>query len=415
MGNEAAIQQLLWEMLQGHDLRLSQQQVGEQKDGRFNIIAQKGAPIEEAEHVVMVYVHTDTIKKKPEWSGKADYTLSRAGANLHGVGSYDMKAGVMLLTDILQTVDIPPGLTLVGAYCVGEERDSDGMKALMEWPHIRKVHLVLSPEIGTVWDEEKGNIESDSPKDIVVGRPGNVKSSIVTTAGGGHAFRINEPNTKKAMRTWLNHLEEALWKREKGEIRRHPDFVREHLNERDEPRGDKPGAEFESVPSRTAEVFSIRTVPPTNVEEIRAWQQQSLDRLMEGEHWGDQGLHGELNRYGTSYNPYIALTNSPDVQAVHAAVAKHYGEARFSVGQAVADGCWGHEKMNTHLGSPSQPRLSETIECPDGYVPWLDIGPLGNDAHHSRERVSEESLRKLIDFYRLFLTQYLPDHLGSRG
>jgi len=424
IGDEVVIQNAIWEMLQETGTLPSKQFL---KDGkRFNIIAKKGAPIERAKYVVMVYVHTDTIKKKEAWHGVTDYKLVRAGEFLHGIGVYDMKAGVMMLIDLLQTVNVPEGITLVGAFCAGEERDSDGIEKLMEWPDIHRVNIVLSPEIGTLGNDVAGNmIEQDNPKDIIVARPGNVKSLLTITAGDSHAFNTSQPDANEALRTAHNHLFAEFAKRgASGLQRNHVDLGIERLRERHIQTLDDDEGEFESVATGAQSKLTARIVPPSTIEEVRRWQQQALSSLMHTESWPDFGLQAEFTQFGMSYNPYVIRTDAPAIQPVIGAVNQCYGGYRFSAGKAVADGCYGHKNMNALRGinDPSSytqysiggPRPPDQ-PVPVSYVPWLDIGPLGQGAHKKTERVYEESLVQLIAFYRTYLTRHLPEFLASHS
>jgi len=395
----------------------------EEGSERYNIIAQKGAPIEQAEYVVMIYVHTDTIKKKPQWKDAIDYKLKRDGDFLRGIGVYDMKAGAMMLTDLFQTIELPEGVTLVGAYCCGEERDSDGINKLMEWPYIKHVNIVLSPEIGSVGndpDDDLIMLEKDHPKDIIVGRPGNVKSNLIVTAGDSHAYKTDASDAVDAWRELSNHMKSCLEQRhQQSDI--HPDFGKEFLRFRSV--GTTGKGEFESVATEMRSRLALRITPPTNINEIRTWQQEALEDLLESREWSKYGLDAQFTRAGMSYNPYIVRTDSKDVKEVAKAVENQYGDYKFTAGQAVADGALGHWHMNKKRDI--NPKLSNQYSIdqlrtpddpvPDKYVPWLDIGPLGQGAHKKTERVYEESLVKLIAFYNYYLTQHLQQYLAQKS
>lgn len=413
VGDETELQDAIHHMLDDPSVRLTKQNI-DADSKRYNIIAQKGAPLEDAKYVVMVYVHTDTIKKKSEWGDAIDYKLVRDGDVLRGIGAYDMKAGAAMLIDLLQTVDMPEGVTLVGAFCCGEERDSDGIQTLMEWPGIGKVNVVLSPEIGT------NPNESDNPKDIIVGRPGNVKSNIIVTAQDSHAYKEEAANAFDAWVELYMSLRSELYSRINGEVCSHPDFGNEKMQPRDSET--EKGGEFESIVAANRAKFAVRIVPPTKIDDIREFQQHVLDELKADGNWDDYGIDAQFTKLGTSYNPYMVRTDSAHVQSVAAAAEEFYGASRLSPGLAVADGAYGHEYMNRKRGmdkwsdfnqfsladkrTPDQP-------VPEEYVPWLDIGPLGDGAHKKTERVNEASLVKLIEFYEFYLTDYLPRYLGS--
>ncbi len=423
VGDETELQETIWGMLEDPSVRLSKQVINEGQN-RFNIIAQKGATIEEAKYVVMVYVHTDTIKKKFQWKDMIDYKLVRDGDLLRGIGAYDMKAGVMLLIDLLQTVELPEGVTLVGAFCCGEERDSDGIRKLMEWPHIHRVNVVHSPEIGAMGNDPRDDsimLEKDYPKDIIVGRPGNVKSNLVVTVQDSHAYKTDVPDAVDAWRHLANHLKQQLSDRTVSKTLEHPDFGKEFLRFRHANTAE--AGEFESVATEMRSRLAIRIHPPTSIESIRVWQQNALDLLVRSEHWSDYGIDAQFTEAGMSYNPYIIRTDSPDVLAVANAVEEHYGAYRFSVSQAIADGAFGHFEMNRRRGIVEPRDFNQYAvgqvrphdqPVPEHYVPWLDIGPLGQGAHKKSERVYEESLVKLIEFYRQYLIDYLLRYLNKK-
>jgi|GEM_PF-3832960 len=417
-GDEVELQELILELLSECDCRISRQEIGDSR--RFNIIAQKGAPIEESKFSVLLYGHSDTIKKKPQWDSK--YELSRNGKTLHGVGVYDMKAGLLVMIDAMRNVQVPPGTTVVAAFCVGEERDSDGIKKLMEWPHIKKIDLVLSPEIGTMGNDSQGvMVESDYPKDIIVGRPGNVKSALSVTTPDSHGYDVNVADANDAWRQLLNHLNTQFNLRCSGSVCTHPNLGNEFIRTRYMETRESAGGEFESVATRAFSKLAVRIVPPTTIDEIRTWQQQALEQLMLAENWAEQRISAEFTRFGTSYDPYVIRTDSPKAQAVLRAVEEFYGGVRLSPGKAVADGAYGHREMNRHIAVPTQYSIEKFAQrgaveippLPPEYVPWLDIGPLGEGAHKRTERVYEESVVRLIECYRMMLRGRLLDNLKT--
>lgn len=417
ISDENRIQEMIQGMIQGH-CRCSRQEVSNMscpQEPRFNIIAEKGAEIQNARFVVMIYVHVDTIKQKPHW--KNDYQLRREGEFLKGIGSYDMKSGVMLLVDLLRTVKVPKNITLVGAFCVGEERDSDGISTLMQWPYIKSVNLVLSPEIGSMGNYQHSGqmLESDNPKDVIVGRPGSAKINLLITTGDSHIYNVQAPNAIDLTRSFVNRLIKEFEQRSNGGLRMHGNFGLEDIT----PRSQKSleDGEFASVPAGQNTRFEVRIVPPTTVEEIRRWFQEVLETVMMEEHWTQRRIGAQLTTFGMFYEPYIIRTDSPHARFVFDAVKKHYGAVRLSPGQAVSDGSFGHFHLNQHLRDASITQQTITQipadPCPLTYCPWIEIGPLGQGAHKDTERVYEASLVMLIDFYRSFITKYLPEYVSN--
>ncbi len=372
VGNECAIQERIEELLKKTGCLLERQQVD---DDRWNLIAQKGSPIDEAELVILLYCHTDTIMGENDWHNT--YDLQCSDGKMGGVGVYDMKAGVMAIIDLLRETEFPKGMTVVGAFCVGEEQESDGAITLLQWPKLSRVDLVLSPEIATIADRQ----ENDHPKDVVIGRRGTVKTWCNVGVESAHAYKTQLPDANDA----FIELRNNLWSRFRP--RRHEFLGDECLKLRW--MSTLGGGEHAQTAARVRAKFAHYIVLPTTIKEMCDWQAACLNDIMTERRWVEQKISAQITRGRlTSYPPYLIDRDVPLARGVLEGVGDFYGGYNPVAGGSSADGC---------------------IIYPEFHMPWFDIGPKGGLEHSGNEYVSEESLVRLIDCYRQLLIEKLPD------
>ncbi|MBU2213790.1 M20/M25/M40 family metallo-hydrolase, partial [Patescibacteria group bacterium] len=165
-GQEQEILRFIEERLSGvGECRITKQRVDEE---RWNLIVQKGA---QEGFTIMLYAHVDSVLRRSSWENDYRFDISADRQRARGVKVYDMGAGVMILMEIMQTVNVPDGIRVVSVFGVGEEAKSEGASELMKWEGMKHVDLILSPEIATLDREER-----DNPKDVVIARCGILKT-----------------------------------------------------------------------------------------------------------------------------------------------------------------------------------------------------------------------------------------------
>ncbi len=185
---------------------------------RRSIVAMKGEQ-KNQDFTLLLYGHVDTVYPRgfpSEW--KNPLQLRRDNDTLHGLGVYDMKAGIMGIIDILREVDVPPGVRVVGAFCPDEEGDSIGALDAIAWmkKHGIKPDLVLSPEIATMRKRQ----EKDSPKDVIVNRVGHVKSLVRLTTPQMHGFDGSAADAGVELIELIKYMDE----RASTDARQHANF-----------------------------------------------------------------------------------------------------------------------------------------------------------------------------------------------
>ncbi|PIR53134.1 hypothetical protein COU76_02780 [Candidatus Peregrinibacteria bacterium CG10_big_fil_rev_8_21_14_0_10_49_10] len=417
-GSEAEIQQAIWRMLENHEgIRLSQLQVGDQSNGRFNILAQKGEPLEHTKFALMMYVHTDTIKKESNWEN--DYKLTRGTHGfLQGVGVYDMKAGVMMLIDLLQTIDVPPGATVVGVFGVGEERNSDGMKRLLKWDGMEKMNMVLSPEICPQGEaDERANPEIDAHKRIITGRPGHIKIELVSTVPPSHAHDLNKPGANDVLNSTVFQIRESIIAIARKQFGKDFNFGEKNFSvPHQQTFGSKESA------SRTTKAIGhmgIHIVSPLTEEWVRGTATQVKESLEKRLNWYEHGIGVELGEWGVSYPAYVTPTDTPEAEALLDWVGKFYGSAAWRPSQK---GAWADSNLGADFFNRLNAKRAErpSILSADGSrspirkVGWYDIAPIGGRAHEGGEFVVEASVAQMCHCYAGFVRTVLPKLTGTR-
>jgi acetylornithine deacetylase/succinyl-diaminopimelate desuccinylase-like protein len=358
------------------DCRVVRQPVG---PNEYNLIVKKGT----GAFNVLLLAHVDMVE--PSSSYQDPFTM----ISDHGVGTkkgaaiYDMKSGVMTVADYLERGTVPDGVTVIGAFVGDEERNSRHAKVLRQSDIVRDVDLILSPEIATLQRQER-----DYPKDVVIGRRGNLKSQMtISVSRRVHGAVPGNPNAIAASREGRNHLMDKF----AAEKLHHPHF-------------DAPGydgeeleeiGEYSPIPSwlerpRAAQCnFLQYLVAGNSVEQALEWQRDCVRRLAGTQEWARKGIECVIDRMPerTSYDPYFTDPKDPLLtRLVLPAVDEVYGAHALQTGRSTADTC-----------------------LFDGFT-IAEIGPVGGNAH-DREWVSEESLARTLAFYHHLLTNRLREYL----
>lgn len=355
---------------------------------RMSVVAMKGE-LKNPDFTLLLYAHVDTVYPRGfpnEW--KNPLQLRRDNDTLHGLGVYDMKAGVMEIVDILREVDVPLGIRVVGAFCPDEEGDSIGALDAIAWmkKHGIKPDLVLSPEIATMRKRQ----EKDSPKDIIVNRVGHVKSLIRLTTPQMHGFDGSAADAGDELLELIAYMKE----RASTDARQHPNFGKQRERfERKEIRVTR----AHGFSNTTAAFLRMSYInfPGHSVSEVIEWERECIDCCAKMRKWNH---HSVVELFGqtegeTSYEPYALDLSSEVSQMTLAGVDAVYGGHKLKAGSSTSDA----NVLVQHFG-----------------VPTFDIGPAGSGAHSMNEQVSASSIARNIVFMRHMLTKQIPQYLDAK-
>lgn len=353
---------------------------------RDSLLVEKG---DGTDFTVMLYVHIDTVQPAKGW--EKPYTLRAEGDRLRGLGAYDMKAGVMTVIEIMKTVKVPKGIKLIAAFCPDEERDSAGAISLLEWPGLHDVDLVLSPEIATL----KGQLEEDSPKDVVANRVGHAKFLTKTSVPQGHLYTKNLPEAEAADVEIRNHLLQVFYQNPRS----HQYFgdMIEELKCRGGRVTDSVGFSNTVESSRR---WSQIILPPNSIKAALQTQFAVIQQLADVKKWTDQRINFSVvpDLTEKSYEPYCVNVYSDVAQAVLEGVTDHYGGYKIKGGGSTSD-------ANIFM---------QWFSDQGKEVPMFEVGPVGGEPHSKDEYVSASSIANNIAWYRYMIEQKLPNFLAHR-
>ncbi len=398
-GDEVAIQECVEEMLRSapEDLRIEKQIVGGESSRRENIIAMRGAPIEEAKFVVLLVCHTDTVRKEPGWVN--DYKLVQDGEMWRGVGVYDMKSGAAINVDFMQHGNIPEGVCVVAAFIVGEEANSDGALAFCEWTHFGKIGLVIPTEIAAL----EGRGETDFPKDVSIGRRGCYKTQWTIHTHPSHGYKTQRPNSITA---WVELYNIFL-----SQFQSHH-AVREVLGkEFFDFRAIESHANGDSMPEDLHALPRLRTVD-RSTEEAKRWHDEVFSRIVKDRGWESPGLDERMvirarasDAGITQYPSFVVPADLPLMRLCNRETRRFYHDNVREGTTVRLVGSGGHSDENIYYA-----RLEELRGEP---VPMWHIHSRGGSEHSPNEYVFEDSVVNASGCIEHLINQAVPAHLAG--
>lgn len=356
--NERELSDFLYGYLKGEGFRVEKQEV---EGNRFNILAEKG----KGKNAVLFLGHLDTVPPAASWSHDP-FTPRQRGDSLTGLGSFDMKGGLVSLLKAAESVK-KGRLKLL--LCVDEENISKGawaaVKNRREW--FRGVELVISMEPPIYSDKSYGQ----DINVISVGRGGRVVMRIDVRGRSAHQARLSEG---------INAIEEAAKIAERiGEmgLSNHPKLGREEIFPR-RISGESKGL---SVPDTASIDLDMRLVPPSSAESARKRIEGFIMALK------DKGV---LNRE-TEVSVGLKKRETPYLQPFETDMS----------GRRVAEVL---EIMEAEVGKPivqyARSVSDENVLAEKLKVPVIRIGPKGGNAHAADEWVSIKSIGRLASLYQ---------------
>lgn len=369
-GQEQEILRFIEERLSGvGECRITKQRVDEE---RWNLIVQKGA---QEGFTIMLYAHVDSVLRRSSWENDYRFDISADRQRARGVKVYDMGAGVMILMEIMQTVNVPDGIRVVSVFGVGEEAKSEGASELMKWEGMKHVDLILSPEIATLDREER-----DNPKDVVIARCGILKTWMHINVPGGHGYKKGVPNAIAAAIEIRNHLMEKFYIAK----RRHALVGEEDFEE-----ASMAALQGDGLEKATDAELCLRhfLVPGNSLAAALEWQMECARELARLQHWTRSRINFEMGQRNDrrSYEPFVVDTNSEVMEHVLRGVDHTFG------GHVLVGG-----------GSPADSNIFSTLN-----KPMAEIGPVGGDAHLGTEWVDLSSIARTLSCYKTLISQYL--------
>ncbi len=141
-------------------------------DGRWNLLVDTGG----TGPAWLLLGHLDTVPPAAGWGGDA-WTPRLAQGRMYGLGAWDMKAGLAAMLSCL--ADWRPGdPRVLFAFVVDEERDSEGVDALVESGGLQPAAAALVPEAAP--GAQPGRLA------LTLGRPGRAGLRLTLRSEGGH-------------------------------------------------------------------------------------------------------------------------------------------------------------------------------------------------------------------------------------
>jgi len=390
---EDSISQAIEERMQ--PIKISQLDLG---DGRYNLIVEKGDS-EDVQYSIMMPAHVDTVEGEPE-----SYTLStntNDADKLMGCGVYDMGAGVLNNIYLAAEAEVPPGMKVYFVFTADEEEKSLGATELVkQWSKWKEVDLVLSSEIGPLPLQEK----DDNAMRLITARRGRQKflgRINIDKQAQGHASLENMPNSSEALGEFLYAASRKFYRSNqvKGEKRNplakvHPILGKERFEVGE--LESKKDAGF--VPTNRAKFgYSIHTVPPSRLAEVLEQQIQAFTEIAERGKWEQFRINWTLvqDPSATSYEPYSMPDDHAVVQIAKKVLEDVAGVAPVIAGApSVADECIYAAAMKEELEDGTFENTNKGV---------LTIPPIGDQAHHPGEWVSNLDIARLRETMRILI------------
>ncbi len=343
--NEKELAEFLENYLKNLGFSVQRQYVS--KD-RFNLLAERGTG-----DPLGFYCHMDTVPVYGKWKN-TPFELTSEEDELHGLGAWDMKAGIAA---VLKAVETPTKRKIKIAFGVDEENISEGIQEIMKSNFFKDVEGVIVPEAGNSSGEHLG------PRMITLGRRGRTVYLIEIfgkSAHGATSLGVNAALVASEIVQFLENQE----LREHELLPKASQFIRKIHSE----------VEGMSVPDYAFIELDRHLVPPETVEGICEELTKQLEQF---ERTGAKIKVSEKERKTHYMAPYITDRNSAFVKRIETVIREKYGDVHYNYGLSVAD-----ENAIAEKG-----------------IPVVTIGPKGADDHNSNEWVSKKSYLELIELF----------------
>lgn len=385
-------------------------------DGRFNLIVEKRGRRTSREKKplsIMVPAHVDTVNASEHL---LELRTDVADADRYtGRGVYDMGAGVLNAMYLAAEVDVPDDMTAYFIFTVDEEKDSKGVKALIqEWKAWQDIDIVISNEIGP--DETK---RPPTGRVIHTGRRGRGKwLGTIDVHKRGHQAKRGVPNSSEALIEVLGKVKQRFYEgklsadpgqvveRIEPPIQLKHDLLEEEILEFGELKSMKPFPGY-VPPSAAGFDLSAQLVPGsdrdeegrpiTRVEAVYRQIKKVFQEIAKAGKWEDFQIDWTFirNLTETSYEPYAMPANHPVSRIVREIYERVANVMVSETGAtSVADECELAESMLERLPNNTfEGNIAGVISLPTE----------GGEAHNDDEWVSKRSIAEVRHIMRLLI------------
>lgn len=317
---------------------------------RYNLVATKGSQ----KRCILLFGHLDTV---PAYNyTKNPYKMLQKGDVIKGLGSWDMKSGLAIIMSAASKADFKKiGVKIV--FSSDEENNSLGSHITYKRDFFKNVLIGITPEI--VDSHEKGNC-------VLLGRRGRVVYKIGITGIAGHGASLKGVSAISVASRLVEFIEGLKFK---GNNFLGPTtaFVRTIEG----------NSTSLSLPEKCTVCVDVHYVPPYTEESLLKEIKKRISSGFSYHISKGAGINAEIMKRDTPYlKPYMSDRRNPYVKGIIDLLKKKMKGMKISAGMTVAD--------ENIVGM---------------FVPVITLGPIGGEAHSSREWVSKKSVIELERAY----------------
>lgn len=357
--NESEIGEFLEAQLQSIGFTTRRQEVSE---GRFNVLAERGSEGKP----ILFYGHMDTVPQYGNWDS-SPFKLRRDGDKLHGLGAYDMKAGISAILCACGRAKTQRKIKI--AFAVDEENNSEGGWAIANSGFASDASCIITPEINDFFPPPQ---IADT---IVLGRRGRAVYEFLVPGESSHGAHPDSGTSAINEACRLIPLLSSAPAVDSGKLPPPTQFVRSIHSE----------STSLSLPEGATIELDRHLVFPETPESVLGSLQRQIDSLYSSGKFHELGgrrVSVKLKERKTPYlPPFLTPEDSAPVPLIASIVKDTVGSVRFSYGATVCD---------------------ENVFAPLG-MPIIDFGPVGAAYHSANEWVSEKSLRDVSAVFSEFI------------
>lgn len=316
--------------------------------GRPNVYAM--ADLGPSDEMLLLTGHIDTVDIAENWETDPFDPVEKNG-KLYGLGSYDMKSGVVCCLAAFKAMIEDPSLRgklgkIAFAATVDEEAYGTGAEALLKTKYGKADGILLTEPF---W----GTDEMPVP----LGLTGKVLYKLTVTGKMAHGF------FPERGRNAIEDAGKIIAALDKLELYEHPEFGRGNYSTL------KVGGGYTEyavvVPERCEVIITRLTVPGESRDAALTDMRSLVDSL-------DLACDVQIETPPPFYEPYVIDTSARLAQSFNGAYQKSVGKPpAYKFVRCITDA---------------------NIYVPHGNIPTITFGPLGSGAHECNEFVQIDSL-----------------------
>ncbi|MCB0009355.1 MAG: M20/M25/M40 family metallo-hydrolase [Anaerolineales bacterium] len=320
--------------------------------GRPNVYAM--ADLGPADDILLLTGHLDTVDVAANWETDPFTPVEKDG-RLYGLGSFDMKSGLICCLSAFKTMVEDKSLhgklgKIAFAATVDEEALGLGAKALLDTKYGQSKGILLTEPFG-------GPDPARTLGDIPIGLTGKVLYKLTVTGRMAHGFHPERGHNAVEAASKIVAALERL------NLHAHPKYGKGNYSTLKFEGGYK---EYAIVVPESCEVIITRlTVPGETRDTAVADMRELIDSL-------NLDCDVKIETPAPFYDPYLLDTATKLGQSFAAAYTKNVGTApKYAFLKGITDG---------------------NIYVAEGNIPTYTFGPSGNGAHECNEYVTLSSL-----------------------